>query len=303
MLLQQLSSRRFFILIRGVLLILAAPSFGQQGASTPSSLAPSAPVYVPTMVFDVASVRENKNVDPIAGIEMSGGFAPSTTSLRVVNWSVENLLELAYGVNPNQITGTPKWPFPTLFIIQAKADSAADAKIAALSPAQQESEQQHMLQTLLQDRFKLKAHWQDKQGDVYKLVVAKNGPRLKQAGDIQHSAEQPESSANESLPAIYQKNDQQGYDFIAHGCSMDVLAAILSTQFGRPVIDETKLTEKYDFVLKYKGRWDQDRNATDLDSMPPLDRALQEQLGLKVEQAKGPVKILVIDHIEKPTEN
>jgi uncharacterized protein (TIGR03435 family) len=69
------------------------------------------------------------------------------------------------------------------------------------------------------------------------------------------------------------------------------------------VFDKTGLTGKYDFVLKYKGRWDRDRPADDLDPTPPLDRALQDQLGLKVEPAKGPIKVLVIDHIEKPTEN
>jgi uncharacterized protein (TIGR03435 family) len=73
--------------------------------------------------------------------------------------------------------------------------------------------------------------------------------------------------------------------------------------FGRPVSDKTGLTGKYDFVLKYQGRTDQDRSADDMDPTPPLDRALTEQLGLKVETAKGPVKVLVIDHVEKPTEN
>jgi hypothetical protein len=72
---------------------------------------------------------------------------------------------------------------------------------------------------------------------------------------------------------------------------------------GRPVIDETGLTGNYDFVLKYKGRWDRDRPADDLDPMPPLDRALKEELGLKVEATKGPVKLLVIDHVEKPSVN
>jgi uncharacterized protein (TIGR03435 family) len=78
---------------------------------------------------------------------------------------------------------------------------------------------------------------------------------------------------------------------------------MLTAQFGRPVIDKTGLTGKYDFVLKYKGRWDRDRDADDLDPTPPMDRALQEELGLKVEAAKGLVKVLVIDHVDKPLEN
>jgi uncharacterized protein (TIGR03435 family) len=78
---------------------------------------------------------------------------------------------------------------------------------------------------------------------------------------------------------------------------------MLTAQFGRPAIDKTGLTGKYDFVLKYKGRWDRDRNADDLDPTPPMERALQEVLGLKVEAAKGSAKVLVIDHIDKPSEN
>jgi uncharacterized protein (TIGR03435 family) len=69
------------------------------------------------------------------------------------------------------------------------------------------------------------------------------------------------------------------------------------------VIDKTGLIGNHDFVLKYMGRWDRDRNADDLDPIPPMDRALQEELGLKVEAAKGPAKVLVIDHIDKPSEN
>jgi uncharacterized protein (TIGR03435 family) len=84
---------------------------------------------------------------------------------------------------------------------------------------------------------------------------------------------------------------------------MDELVRTLTMQFGRPVFDKTGLTGKYDFVLTNKGRWDRDRAADDMDPTPPLDRALDEQLGLKVEAVKGPVKVLVIDHAEKPSAN
>ncbi len=69
------------------------------------------------------------------------------------------------------------------------------------------------------------------------------------------------------------------------------------------VFDKTGLTGKYDFVLKYMGGKIQDRPADDMNPTPPMDRALEDQLGLKVETGKGPVKVLVIDHIEKPSEN
>jgi uncharacterized protein (TIGR03435 family) len=259
--------------------------------------------YVPTMTFDVASVRENKNVDPRAGITISGGFVPHTTTLRMTNWDIRNLIRSAYGGKFYQMVGVPNWTWPTVFTIEAKGDPEADAKIAALTPQQQLLEQQHMLQMLLADRFKLKTHWETRQGDVFNLVVAQGGPKLGADGSMPPSADDLKFWGNHPVPALYQRNDGEGYDFIAHGCSMDEWVEDLSGQFGRPVIDKTGLTGKYDFLLKYKGRFDRDRDAADMDPTPPMDRALQEELGLKVEAAKGPVQFLVIDHIEKPSEN
>jgi uncharacterized protein (TIGR03435 family) len=288
----------------GLMAVAVPPSPGQAGAATTQTSSPpgKAP-YVATMTFDVASVRENKSADVNAGITMSGHFVPHTTMLRAINWDIENLIGYAYGADRYQIVGVPKWPWPTVFVIEAKGDSEADAKMAALTKEQQLAEQQHMLQALLQERFKLKTHPETKEGDVYNLVVAKGGPKLSAEGSMPPSADDVKMFGDRPVPSLFQKNDGQGYDFIAHGCTMDQLAAMLTGQFGRPVSDKTGLTGKYDFALKYKGRWDRDRSADDLDPTPPMDRALQEELGLKVETAKGPVKVLVIDHVEKPSEN
>jgi uncharacterized protein (TIGR03435 family) len=255
------------------------------------------------MTYDVASVRENKDADPNIGITTSGRFVPHTAMFRAINWSIDNLIGYAYGVDQYQIVGSPKWPRPTVFVIEAKGDSEADAKMAALTQDQQLEEQRHMLQTLLEERFKLKTHWETKEGDVYNLVVAKGGPKLGAEGSTPPSADELKRFGDRPVPALYQKNDGQGYDFIAHGCSMGQWVEMLTAQFGRPVSDRTGLTGNYDFVLKYKGRWDRDRKADDLDPMPPMDRGLQQELGLKVEAARGTVRMLVIDHIEKPSEN
>jgi uncharacterized protein (TIGR03435 family) len=234
---------------------------------------------------------------------MSGSFVPHTTMLHLTNWTFENLVSYAYGVDMYQVVGSPHWPFPTVFVIEAKGDADADAKMAALPVDEQRAEQQHMFQALLADRFKLKTHWETKEGDVYNLVVAKGGPKLGAEGSAPPSADELKIFGDRPVPALRQKNDGRGYDFIGHACPMDYLVSMLTSQFGRPVIDKTGLTGKYDFVLKYKGRWDRDRSADDLDPTPPMDRALQEELGLKVEAAKGPVKVLAIDHVEKPSEN
>lgn len=287
-----------------VWMALAEPfCVGQACAATPSTLSSPAAPYVPSLTFDVASVRENKDVDVNGGFTTSGHFVAHTTVLRVINWRIENLISYAYGVDFYQISGIPKWPWPTLFVIEAKGDSASDAKMAKLSQEQERAEQQHMLQALLEDRFKLKTHWDTKEVTVYNLVVAKSGPKLTAEGSMPLSAEELKSFKDGPVPPLYHENNGRGYDFIAHGCSMDQLVETLAEQFGRPVMNKTELPGKYDFVLKYKGRWDRDRDASDLDSMLPMDRALQEELGLKVEPMKGQVKMLVIDHIEKPSPN
>jgi len=274
---------------------------GQTAA--PAASPAGAKAYVPTMTFDVASVRENKDADLRAGITMSGQFVPHTTNLRLINWRIESILSAAYGVDEWQVVGAPKWPFPTVFVIEAKGDGDADAKMAALPVDEQRMEQQHMLQALLADRFKLKTHWETKEGDVYNLVVAKGGPKLGAEGSTSPSAEELKNFGDRPVLPLYQKNDGRGYDLIGHACPMSYLVGMLTGQFGRPVVDKTELTGKYDFVVKYKDRWDRDRRADDMDPTPPLDRALQDELGLKLEPAKGPVKVLVIDHVEKPSEN
>jgi uncharacterized protein (TIGR03435 family) len=255
------------------------------------------------MTFDVASVRENKDAEAGVGVSMSGQFVPHTATLRVINWTIENLIAYAYGANEYQLADVPKWPLSTVFVIEAKGDSEADAKMAALTNDQQRAEQEHMLQMLMEERFKLKTHWETKEGEVYNLVVAKGGPKLGADGSMPPSADELKMFGDHPAPALYQKCDGQGCNFIAHRCSMGQLVGMLTGQFGRPVTDKTGLTGNYDFVLKYKGRWDRDRPADDLDPTPPMDRALQQELGLKVETAKGPVKVLVIDHVEKPSEN
>ena len=104
------------------------------------------------------------------------------------------------------MVGVPKWTFPTMFMVEAKGDSEADARIAALTQEQQLAEQRHMLQALLEERFKLKTHWETKEGDVYRLVVAKGGPRLGAEGSMPLSADELKSFGDRPLPALYQKN-------------------------------------------------------------------------------------------------
>jgi uncharacterized protein (TIGR03435 family) len=160
------------------------------------------------------------------------------------------------------------------------------------------------LLSLLTDRFKLKVHRITKELPVYELVVAKNDPKL-----------QPTKEAHDSRNRGMHIRDGR---MTATALSMESLAANLSGQTSRVVIDKTGLTGHYDFTLN----WTPDQRRSDplasgesspgprgnsVDdggaNGPSIFTALQEQLGLKLVPQKGPVEILVIDHIEKPSPN
>jgi uncharacterized protein (TIGR03435 family) len=179
------------------------------------------------MTFDVASVHEQKP-DGSGSVTVGGSFAPDTTRLRGT-WNIENWISMAYSVNGAQIVGGPRWPFSTLFVIDAEGDGAADAKLATLISKQQWAEQQHMLQALLEDRFKLKTHWETKENDIYNLVVVRGGPKLGAAGSLPTSPADLEFFGDQPVAGLRQANDGQGHDFIAHRCPIDQLVQMLLT--------------------------------------------------------------------------
>jgi uncharacterized protein (TIGR03435 family) len=270
-------------------------------AQTPASAPPPAP-YTPTLTFDVASIRQSK-IDPNVGRTVSGGFTPHSSTFRATNWDPMNLMLAAYGIQPYQLSGMPRDFWWVFFNVQAKSDSDTDDRLAKLNKDHGRLEQEHMLQALLADRFKLKVHWETRQGDVYNLVATKGGPKLR-ATEAPPSAEELKSWGDHPIPTLYQQGDSRTeFDYIAHGCQMTELVELLAGQFGRPIIDKTGLTGKYDFVLKTHDTKNSDRKDDDTNPIPTLQTAIEDQLGLKLESAKGPIQVLVIDHIEMPSEN
>jgi uncharacterized protein (TIGR03435 family) len=91
-----------------------------------------------------------------------------------------------------------------------------------------------MFQALLEDRFKLKTHWETRQGDVYNLVLAKGGPKLGAEGSQPPTADELKQSGDHPIPPLYQKNDGKGYDFIAHGCAMEQWCRCWRASLGGP---------------------------------------------------------------------
>jgi len=277
---------------------------GMRGQTSPApSGAPPAAIetdYVPTMTFDVASIHESP---------MSNSFIvsfqnpPHSSLLRLTNNNLMNLISIAYGVRWEQISGVPDWGKWAHFMVEAKCDSEADEKLAKLPLAQAKLEKQHMLQALLADRFQLKVAWQTKEGTIYDLVVEKNGPKFGAAKSESPTPEEKAKFGDHPIPPIYQKGDGRlGYRFIAHGATMSMLADNMAGQMGTDVLDKTGLAGTYDFTLEYSGTIP-GTGSRDPDAWPLLIEALPEQLGLKLQPAKGPIKMLVIERVERPSAN
>jgi len=148
-----------------------------------------------------------------------------------------------------------------------------------------------MLQSVLANRFHLMSHFETKELPAYALVILKNktGPKLTeiQPGVLPNGLKDP-GGINMSRTEI-----------TAAGADMLNLLHVLQLQTGRPIVDRTGLTGHYNFVLK----WTPDQDSASPDAGPSIFTAIQEQLGLKLEPIKAPVQILVVDHIERPSEN
>lgn len=247
----------------------------------------SPPAQLPA--FDVASIRINTaSTDGHHHIYND----PSVSLFRTVNLSARELIQFAYALPTSQILGGPNWLDSTTFDINAKSDASVDAQLHAMTSDQARHEKQLMVQALLAERFRLQAHQETRQLPVFGLIVAnaKNGAKF-----------QPSQSNGNTIDVSRSRLHVAGTDD-----TISLLARELAPVVNRVVLNRTGLTGRYDLTL----RWTPADAPTPLlngapDPNPPPDifTAIQEQLGLKLESTKGPVPVLVIDHIERPTEN
>jgi bla regulator protein BlaR1 len=221
--------------------------------------------------FEVASIKPHK---PEAG-PLRVSSSVENGRLNYINVTLKNCIRQAYGLRPYQISGGPGWLTDDRYDVVAKAAGPAS-----------KAQVMQMLQALLADRFKLTYHFETREMPVYTLVIAKNGPKIKDAKDDGNGAEIG--------------GDPQ-HPLIARNVSMALFAGALSRlqELDRPVLDGTGLTGVFNFTLDYAP---EDAASPDK-AGPSIFTALAEQLGLKLEVSKGPVEILVIDHVEKPSGN
>lgn len=290
-------SKKAFCLDKSIALI-AALLIGLTAAPT-SSAQSNTPIRAS---YDVASIKQDRSDSPNIWFNfVPGGFGARNVRLRLV-------IQLAYRVEENQISGAPNWINSDGYDIEAKMDSSTAREISQLSEDQRNQENRRMLQTLLEDRFKLRTHQETKELPVYALVIAKNGPKLHEAkpGDTY------DSGFEEDGHPLGKGLWINGYQLTGQGTTMSDLARELTAELGRTVIDQTGLAASYDFALKWipfgarspAGVQQAPGDASGPDSSgPSIFTAIQEQLGLTLKSQKGSVQILVIDHVERPSPN
>jgi uncharacterized protein (TIGR03435 family) len=223
--------------------------------------------------FDVISIKPSDPGDRRVNLQTSpGGRFTGRSSLR---WLVRN----AYRLQEFEVFGKPSWYDSDMFDIQAKAEGD-------IQPGQMPL----FLQSLLEERFQFKAHRETKEVPCYELVVAKAGPKLQPA------------KQNDVTPRI----GGGGGRITGVNAEVGQLAVILSSALGIRVIDKTGTNGGFDVNLE----WTPDPTEPAITTSTPVDpngpsifTAIQEQLGLKLESVKVPIEVLVIDSVQKPSEN
>jgi uncharacterized protein (TIGR03435 family) len=261
-----------------------------------------------TLTFTVASVKPSRLPPPGAGRQ--GGAAPLNEPgrLRFPAVTLKALLMFAYDVKDFQIVG-PGWLGEDRFAVEATmpADTTKD-------------QTRIMLRNLVADRFKIEIHHETRPLPIYSLVIATNGlkipnpppSRAKPLGDSPFAADGfPVVPPELTGVLTFLINGQAR--ITAQQATMGELATELEKHLGVPVRDETKLTDKFDFVLKFSpegltgpgGR--SNPATTGLDAPEPqrdIFAALQSEIGIRLEERRGPVGMIVIDHAERvPTDN
>ena len=270
------------------------------------SLPPSAdPVTTaPSMTFDVTSVRETERSN--GAFNMGISFPPGTGQFEASYVNLSILTQTAFSAGSSfQISGGPDWLTERYFHVQGKSDHSTDEALAKLPMDQQRWERLHMLQALLADRFHMKAHWETRQGSVLNLVVAKGGikmPATKLPPPVADKADGTASAPTSQSTGVHAHGGPQGIELDGERFNTRAISLMINSLISMPIIDKTGLppTAYYDFALQFS----RTESATpEPDAYPSLFTALEEELGLKLEPAKGPVDTLVIDHAEAPSEN
>ncbi len=253
--------------------------------------------------FETASIKASK----VSTVVRRPSVTASSPTLVVRNASLQFLIQMAYQIRDFQLSGGPGWIGSDQYDIDAKAEGHARRQdwLQTMRP---------MLQALLNDRFKLKLHRETKKLPVFVLTVAKGSLKMRRSQEASCASFQwvrnspaPSESPFLHCGALELINAQLNHTLDAFGMSMKDLSldspgltTFLSNEVRHIVIDKTGLTGLFDFRLEWNRQATADATSSDEFTNPSIFTALQEQLGLRLESANGPVEVLVIDHAEKP---
>jgi len=273
--------------------ILDAPPMRAQSATTRPA-------------FEVASIKRNTSstVGESIHSQRGGRFDVQNMTVRYIIWN-------AYKVSDYQISGGPAWINSERYDIFAKSDGDSSPDDLLL-----------MLRTLLEDRFGLKIHRETREGPVYVMTLAKSGLRMQHAegtcvprdpnnlpAQVPPGEKRPNYCGNMRRSSHTLNGQGTPVGAIAGVTPLGTLSGQLSSILDRTVIDKTGLTGLFNFGLEWTPSpvaappgGSAESASTDADG-PSIFVALQEQLGLRLESAKGPVEMLVIDRVERPSEN
>lgn len=248
------------------------------GAARPVPMAATA-----TPSFEVATIKPSRPDTPGKLITVRGRM------IVTVNTTVSDLATFAYGLHPKQLAGGPSWLESDKFDLNGEPDTPGVPNTNQL---------RGMLQKLLTDRFKFAFHHDKRELSVYALTVLKSG----------HKLTKNDTNPN-GLPGLFFRGP--GVFPVTNATMADFAGTMQAVVLDRPVVDQTGLAGRYDFTLtwtpdetQFGGRGGGLAPPADPSTAPPgLFTAIQEQLGLKFESTKEPVDVLVVDHVEKPTEN
>jgi bla regulator protein blaR1 len=279
--------RRHTLLAIVVIAAIAIPLLSQAGGGGKPS-------------FEVASIKPNNSGDNRVMFRFNGG------RYTIVGATVKMLIQQAYRVREFQLSGGPGWIGSDRFDIEAKPENIAD-----MNPERMPL----LLQSLLEERFQLKTHKDTKELPIYELFIGKDGTKLKNVPEPPRPAPgspgaPPPGPGGPMPPGAFRIGRGE---MMGGAIPFDNFLQSLSSMLGRTVVNKTGLSGFFDIQL----HWAPDPGETGpfgpvpfVQPPPPADpagpsifTALQEQLGLRLESSKGPVDVLVIDSIEKPSEN
>lgn len=317
-------SRQLLIAAAAVLSIATPLAVGALNAPRLRAQSPATATDNPT--FEVASLKPNKSGDGRMQIGVHPGGRYTAT-----NMPLRGLIQNAYQLQPFQLVDAPAW-ITDRFDIVAKGEPEEPGHGALFAARQGPNRNQLMLRALLADRFKLKVHTESREMPVYALTLARGdgrlGPQLKRAavdcGAM--GAARGRGPAPVPAPGAPDARRPEGVlppdamrcgirigpgNIAAGGVVLPQFANMLAILAGRIVIDRTGLAGNFDIDLQITpeqmpafGPGGPPPGAPPIDpNGPSIFNAVQEQLGLRLESTKGPVDVLVIDHVEQPTED